>query len=167
VAEAAKVQTPDDDSEYGQRPAYDSEEKRASEGQSASQSGSDGQASQSPAPTVAEETKPSGDYQSAAADSRYGEAVSPSVGEQGNADSESTINPRYEGEPGETPITPGAEDNSGDSTGNSEPGQETTSSGPPIVDTVAKAAVQTLSDFGAAVWTLTCQIAATDWQSSL
>jgi hypothetical protein len=65
-------------------------------------------------------------------------------------------------------ITIGAMDTSGNSTGSSEPCQEeTTSSGPPIVDTVAKAAVQTLSDFGAAVWSLSCQIAVTDWRSSL
>ncbi len=59
-------------------------------------------------------------------------------------------------------------DTSGDATGSGEPRrEETTSGGPPIVDTVAKAAVQTLSDFGSAVWSLSCQIAVTDWRSSL
>jgi hypothetical protein len=194
VAEAAKVQAADDDSEYGQQPTYDSAEESASEGHSVSQSGSDGQPSQSPAPAVAEETQPGGDYESAAADSRYGEAVSPSVAEENNADSESSINPRYEGEPGETsgdssaqpydadpdqnygrhatePSSPdsGAMDESGNSTGDSQASrEETTSRGLPlpVVDTVAKAAARTLSDFGTAVWSLSCQIAATDWQSS-
>ena len=52
--------------------------------------------------------------------------------------------------------------------GNSQPSQgDTTSNTVPVMGTVAKAAVQTLSDFGAAVWSLTCQIASTDWKSSL
>jgi hypothetical protein len=161
VAEGAKMRATGDESEYGQQPAYDSGEEKATEGQSASRSDSDGQPGQSAAPAVAEETRPSGDYESAGSDSRYGDAVSPSVTERGDADSESSINQRYEGEPGETPSDSSAPKSDG------EPSQEdTTSSGSPVVDTVAKAAVQTLSDFGTAVWSLSCQIAATDWQSS-
>jgi hypothetical protein len=64
-------------------------------------------------------------------------------------------------------LTSGAMDENGTSTGNSQPcPEETTSNGPPVVDTVARAAVRTLSDFGAAVWSLSCQMAATEWQSS-
>ena len=98
VAEGAKMRATGDESEYGQQPAYDSGEEHASEGQSASPSDSDGQPSQSAAPAVVEQTRPSGDYESARSDSRYGDAVSPSVTEQGGADSESSINERYEGD---------------------------------------------------------------------
>jgi hypothetical protein len=65
-------------------------------------------------------------------------------------------------------LTTGTTDESRNSTGHSEPCPgETTSGGAPVVDTVARAAVQTLSDFGAAVWSLSCQIAATEWKPSL
>jgi hypothetical protein len=65
-------------------------------------------------------------------------------------------------------LATGATDGSGNAAPNSQPRQpDTTSSGSPVVDTVAKAAVQTLSDFGAAVWNLSCQIAASDWNLSL
>jgi hypothetical protein len=67
-------------------------------------------------------------------------------------------------------LTTGATDETGNATGNgnSQPSQgDTTSNAVPVMGTVAKAAVQTLSDFGAAVWSLACQMASTDWKSSL
>jgi chemotaxis protein histidine kinase CheA len=265
---------------------WEKEVAEAAKKQAADGSSESGQQVQSPAPAVTEEAQHRGDYEGAAADSRYGEAVSPSVAEQGNVDSGATMNHQYQGEPGEMPVggrpglfaqrpselllssdqqllrtlealgeeagdsrrntvsdylhglggeavefssrfenatgvecasladdlpglaaflasfrlvqqgkmsvdeaiqtlqqglenrvqswadavrdlTTAATDESGNSTGNSQPRQEdSTSAGPPVVDTVARAAVQTLSDFGAAVWSLSCQIAARDWQSS-